>query len=260
MIAPAFAGAEDQLWQWVMAMIRPSAALIAAPIFGATQVPLQLRIILALMIGIAAVGPAGAVMPGETLVSFAGFVFLAGEVVVGLSIGFALQIGFSAAFVAGETLSNAMGLGFASMNNPQMGGSTPVLGQFLSIIATLLLLAIDGHLMLISIIVDSYRTLPPGHAFPGFAAIENLVQFGGSLFSIGLLIAMPVGASLILIQIIMAMLARSAPALNLFAVGLPVALLSGLVLLAVAAPVMADGIMNALGDGLDQSRMVSGGR
>ena len=260
MIAPAFAGAEDQLWQWAMAMIRPGAALIAAPIFGAQQVPLQLRIILALMIGIAATGPSGAVMPTETLASFAGFLFIAGEVVVGVAIGFALQIGFSAAFVAGETLSNAMGLGFASMNDPQSGASTPVVGQFLSILATLLLLAMDGHLMLISIIVDSYRTLPPGDAFPGFAAIDNLVRFGGSLFSLGLLIAMPVGASLILIQIVMAMLARSAPALNLFAVGLPVALLSGLVLLAIAAPVMADGVMNAMSDGLDQSRLIAGGQ
>ena len=258
MIAPAFAGAEDQLWQWAMAMIRPGAALIAAPIFGAQQVPLPLRIILALTIGIAATGPAGATMPTETLASFAGFLFLAGEVVAGLAMGFAVQIGFSAAFIAGETLSNAMGLGFASMNNPQMGGSTPVLGQFLSIIATLLLLAMDGHLMLISIIVDSYRTLPPGNAFPGFAAIDGLVQFGGSLFSMGLLIALPVGAALILIQVVMAMLARSAPALNLFAVGLPVALLSGLVLLAMAAPVIADGIMRALGEGLDQSSMVAG--
>lgn len=259
MMSPAFAGAEDQLWQWVMAMIRPGAAMMAAPFFGAAQVPRQVRIILALMIGLAATGPANITMPAETLASFAGFMFLAGEVVVGLAMGFALQIGFSAVFVAGETLSNAMGLGFASMNNPQMGGSTPVVGQFLSIIATLLLLAMDGHLMLIAIIVDSYRTLPPGDAFPSLIAIDNLVQFGGSLFSLGLLIAMPVGASLILIQIVMAMLARSAPALNLFAVGLPVALLSGLVLLAMAAPIMADGIMNAMGDGLEQSRMIAAG-
>ncbi len=256
MIAPAFAGAEDQLWQWAMAMIRPGAALVAAPIFGAAQVPLQVRIILAMMIGIAATGAGGAVMPAETLVSFTGFVFIAGEIVVGISIGFALQIGYSAAFVAGETLSNAMGLGFASLNDPQSGASTPVIGQFLSIVATLLLLAMDGHLMLISIIVDSYHTLPPGRAFPGFAAIGDLVDFGGSLFAMGLLIAMPVGAALILIQLVMAMLARSAPAMNLFAVGLPVALLSGLVLLAIAAPVMANAVMNAMSDGLDQSQIV----
>jgi len=256
MIAPAFAGAEDQLWQWAMAMIRPGAALVAAPIFGAAQVPLQVRIILAMMIGIAATGAGGAVMPAETLVSFTGFVFIAGEIVVGISIGFALQIGYSAAFVAGETLSNAMGLGFASLNDPQSGASTPVIGQFLSIVATLLLLAMDGHLMLISIIVASYHTLPPGRAFPGFAAIGDLVDFGGSLFAMGLLIAMPVGAALILIQLVMAMLARSAPAMNLFAVGLPVALLSGLVLLAIAAPVMANAVMNAMSDGLDQSQIV----
>ncbi|GFZ96340.1 MAG: flagellar biosynthetic protein FliR [Sphingomonadales bacterium CG12_big_fil_rev_8_21_14_0_65_65_10] len=259
MIAPGLAGAEDQLWQYAMAMIRPGAALMVAPIFGASQVPLPLRIILALMIAVAATGLGGVTMPPETMVSFSGLLFVLGEVLVGAAMGFALQIGFSAAFIAGETLSNAMGLGFASLNDPQSGTSTPVLGQFLSIAATLLLLAMDGHLMLIAIIVDSYSTLPPGNAFMSFASIESLVQFGGSLFGMGLLIALPVGSALILIQVVMAMLARSAPAMNLFAVGLPVALLAGLVLLAIATPIMAETIMQAMGDGLMQSRTMAGG-
>lgn len=259
MIAPGLAGAEDQLWQFAMAMIRPGAALLVAPVFGASQVPLPLRIILAAMIAVAATGVGGVAIAPENMVSFSGLLFVLGEVLVGAAIGFALQIGFSAAVVAGETLSNAMGLGFASMNDPQTGTSTPVIGQFLSIMATLLLLAMDGHLMLIAIIVDSYQTLPPGDAFMSFLAIENLVKFGGSLFGMGLLIALPVGSALILIQVVMAMLARSAPAMNLFAVGLPVALLAGLVLLAVATPIMAETIMKSMGDGLDQSRAMAQG-
>lgn len=259
MIAPGLAGAEDQLWQYAMAMIRPGAAMMVAPVFGASQVPLPLRIIMALMIAVAATGVGGVSLPADTMVSFTGFLFVAGEVMVGVAIGFALQIGFSAAFVAGETLSNAMGLGFASLNDPQSGTSTPVIGQFLSILATLLLLAMDGHLMLIAIIIDSYDTLPPGNAFMSFTAIENLVTFGGSLFAMGLLIALPVGSALILIQLVMGMLARSAPAMNLFAVGLPVALLAGLVLLAIATPIMAETIMQAMNDGLDQSRAMAQG-
>lgn len=259
MIAPAYSGVEEQLWMWIMAMIRPGAALMVAPVFAAASVPLQARIILSLMIGIAATSGAGVNIPTQTLVSFSGLLFIVAEVLAGLAMGFALQVGYSAAFVAGETLSNAMGLGFASMNDPQTGMSTPVVGQFLSIVATLLLLAMDGHLMLIAIIVHSYETLPPGNAFIGLAAIEGIVDFGGSLFAIGLLIALPVGAALILVQLVMAMLARTAPAMNLFAVGLPVAVLSGLVLLAATAPIMAETLIESLTAGLEQSEMVIGG-
>ncbi|WOE74776.1 flagellar biosynthetic protein FliR [Alterisphingorhabdus coralli] len=259
MIAPGYTGVEEQLWMWLMAMIRPGAAMLVAPVFGAGSVPLQLRIILSLMIGITASSGAGVTVPTDTLVSFSGVLFIVAEVLAGLAMGFALQVGYSAAFVAGETLSNAMGLGFASMNDPQTGVSTPVVGQFLSIVATLLLLAMDGHLMLIAIIVHSYETLPPGNAFISLAAVEGIVDFGGSLFAMGLLIALPVGSALILVQLVMAMLARSAPAMNLFAVGLPVAVLSGLVLLAITAPIMAETLMQSLTQGLEQSEMAIGG-
>ncbi len=258
MIAPGFASVEAQLWIWIMAMIRPGAALLAAPVFGATSVPLQVRIILSAMIGIAASNSVQITLPDTTLVSYAGFVFIVGEVICGIAIGFALQVGYSSAFVAGEVISNAMGLGFASMADPQSGQSSPVIGSFLSIIAVLLLLAMDGHLMLIAIIVHSYESLPPGDAMLSPRLIFDLVEFGGTLFSMGLIIAMPVGAALIIVQLVMAMLARSAPQLNLFSVGIPVAVLAGIVLLAIAAPVLADGIMRAMELGLEQSEVMAG--
>lgn len=259
MIAPGFASAEAQLWIWIMAMIRPGAALMVAPVFGATSVPLQVRIILSLMIGIAATNSVAMDLPDSTLVSYTGFVFILGEVICGLAMGFALQVGYSAAFVAGEVISNTMGLGFASMNDPQSGASSPVIGSFLSIVAVLLLLAMDGHLMLIAIIVQSYHALPPGNAMLSADVIFNLVEFGGTLFSMGLVIALPVGAALIIVQVVMAMLARSAPQLNLFSVGIPVAVLAGIVLLAITAPVLADGMMRTIEMGLEQSEVMAGG-
>lgn len=260
MIAPDFAGVEEQMWIWLFAMIRPGAMMMAAPIFSATAIPIQLRLILSLAIGMAGVSSGTLDLPIDNIISLEGFLFVAGEILVGVAIGFALQIGYSASFVAGEVISNAMGLGFAMMIDPQTGRSTPVLGNFLSIVATLLLLAMDGHLMLIAILVNSYTILPPGDAFMSAASIYGLVNFGGTLFAMGLVIALPVGSAIILVQVIMAMLARSAPSLNLFAVGLPVALLGGLLLLAISAPIMANGIMHALQDGLGQSALIAGGQ
>jgi flagellar biosynthetic protein FliR len=258
MIAPGFAGVEAQLWLWLLAMIRPGAAFIAAPIFGAAAVPVQLRIILSLAIGIAAMNSVHFVLPDDGLASVAGIALIAAEVVAGLSLGFALQIGYGAAFIAGETIANAMGLGFASMADPLTGNPSPVIGQFLSIIATFLLLAMDGHLLLIRFVVESYQALPPGDLMPA-GAFEAIARFGGTMFAAGAVIALPVTFTLILVQLVMAMLARTAPSLNLFSVGLPATLLAGLVLLAIGAPVMGEAIADSLRQSLDLVHMLSGG-
>jgi flagellar biosynthetic protein FliR len=259
MIPAGFAGVEAQLWLWAVAMIRPGAAFLAAPVFGASFVPVQLRLIIALAIGIPALNATNFVLPAEGLASFEGVLLVAGEALAGIAIGFAVQIGFSAAVLAGETIGNAMGLGFAGMIDPASGQQNPMLGQFLAILATFLFLAIGGHLALAATIVESYRALPPGEAWLSAESIRGLVLFGGVLFAAGLSIALPVGFALILVQLVMGMLARSAPQLNLFSVGLPAALLAGVVLLAAATPVMSEAIVSVLGQGIEQSRRIAAG-
>ncbi|MDZ7588396.1 MAG: flagellar biosynthetic protein FliR [Parasphingorhabdus sp.] len=249
MIPAGFADVEAQLWLWLLAMIRPGAALFAAPVMGAATVPVRLRLVIALAIGIAALNSAPFALPADGLTSVAGFAMIGGEIVIGLALGFTIQIGYAAALLAGEVISNAMGLGFASMVDPQSGQSTPVIGQLLGIFATLIFLSMDGHLALIRLVIDSYSALPPGGAIMHDEALFGLVNFGGVLFSLGLLIALPVASALILVQIIMGMVARAAPALNLFAVGLPATLLAGILLLSIASPVLIEGISL----GLDQS-------
>ena len=259
MMPAGFAGIEAQLWLWLVAMVRPGAAFLAAPVFGASFVPVQLRLIVALALGIPALSATGFVLPDDGLASVEGFLLIAGEVMAGLAIGFAVQIGFSAALVAGEVIGNAMGLGFAAMMDPSTGQANPVIGQFLSILGTFLFLSIGGHLALAATIVESYRALPPGDAWITAESLRGLVFFGGVLFSAGLSIALPVGFAIVLVQVVMGMLSRSAPQLNLFAVGFPAALMAGLVLLAIAAPVMGEGLLAAIRLGLDESRRLAMG-
>jgi flagellar biosynthesis protein FliR len=260
MFPGGFANIEIQLWIWLVAMIRPGAAFLAAPIFSARAVPVQLRLILSLAVGMGAMNAVNFTLPQDGLASIEGIALVMGEVLAGLALGFALQIGYSAAFVAGETIGNAMGLGFASMIDPQSGQSTQVVGQFLSIIATFLLLGMDGHLLLVRYIIQSYEALPPGGPMLSADAAYGLVMFGGAVLGSGLVIALPVGFALVLIQLVMGMLARSAPSLNLFSVGIPVALAAGLLLLALTAPIMGQGIADALRQGLDQAQIIAEGR
>lgn len=251
---------EAMLQLWMLGMIRPGAAFLAAPVFGAAGVPVQLRLVIALAVGVPAVAASGMTLPPEGIVSVPGFLTIIGEVVIGLAIGFVLQMGLAAALLAGEAISNAMGLGFASMVDPLNGTSSSVVGQFLSMLATALFLAANGHLLLIQIIVDSYQALPPGNAFPSFAAIGGVLRFGSLMFAAGLTIALPVGFVLILVQMIMGVIGRSAPAMNLFAVGLPATLLAGIILLGMATPAMAEAIARFLSDALDMARVLAAGR
>ncbi|MFN3450541.1 MAG: flagellar biosynthetic protein FliR [Sphingorhabdus sp.] len=260
MIPAGFQNVEGQLLIWMVAMLRPGAAFLAAPMFGANAVPVQLRLILALAVGIPSAAMVNMTLPAAGIISLPGFFLIVSEVVAGLAMGFVIQIAFAAALVAGEAISNAMGLGFASMADPASGQSSPAIGQFLSMLTMFLFLAADGHLALIATIAESYRALPPGEAWLSFSAIGGIVKFGSLAFSAGLSIALPVGFALVLVQLIMAMIARSAPTLNLFAVGMPAALLAGILLMGVSLPVMADMLSNALRLALDQAQIIGGGR
>src|SRR3546814_20772217 len=111
-----------------------------------------------------------------------------------------------------------MGLGFASMSDPQSGQSSPVIGTFLSVLAPFLLLSMTGHLILFTFIVKSYEAMPPGGAMLSNDAVYRLFLFGGTLFGAGLTIALPEGFAFILIQIVIAIGARSAHTISLFSV------------------------------------------
>jgi flagellar biosynthesis protein FliR len=258
MTPASFGNIEAQLLVWALAMLRPGAALLAAPLFGATAVPVQVRIILSLAVGIPAASVSGLAVPTDGVLSVNGLLLIMGELSLGLAMGFAIQIGFAAAQIAGEVISNAMGLGFAAMQDPTSGHSSTAIGQFLNMFGMILFLCLGGHLALIEAIIASFRALPPGQAWLTAQALRGMVEFGGLMFAAGLSVAIPVAFALILVQIVMATVTRSAPALNLFSVGIPATVLAGIILIGAAVPVLAEGIETTLGAAIEQSQHLGG--
>lgn len=250
---------EAMLQLALLAMLRPGAAFLAAPVFGAANVPVQLRLVLALAVGLPSIGMSAIALPEAGLVSWPGLVLVLGELVIGIALGFVLQMALAAALIAGEAISNTMGLGFAMMIDPMSGAMNSSIGQFLALLATALFLSADGHLILASAIAESYRAFPVGNAFPDADAIGSIVGFGSVMFKAGLAVALPVGFALVLIQIVMGVMGRSAPAFNLFSVGFPATLLAGMVMMAIALPSMSDAITVVLGDAVALTRMLAGG-
>ncbi|HEX8382260.1 MAG TPA: flagellar biosynthetic protein FliR [Sphingomonas sp.] len=230
---------EPQLWALLFVMIRVGAAFVAAPVFGAIGVPLPVRVALSGAVGVLVLG-VHPVTPPAALFGVATIMAVAAEALVGLAIGFVLQIAFAAPLIASELIGGSMGLGFSSSVDPQNGRSSPALGQFFSIMLTLLFLSMDGHLVLVEMIVRSYDALPPGQAWMGAARFKAIAIFGGYAFVAGLLLALPVGFLLLCLNLVVGMISRSAPSLNLFAVGLPMSLAVGVVALAVSFPAMGD--------------------
>lgn len=243
---------EPQLWALIFVMVRVGAAFGAAPIFGAVSVPLQVRVLLSGAIGVLVLGTRHVVPPTE-IFALTTFLAIAGEALVGLAIGFVIQIAFAAPFVASEVIGGSMGLSFAQMIDPQSGATTPAIGQFLSILLTLLFLSVNGHLLLVETIVRSYDALPPGGAWLAAGKLKDIALFGGYAFSAGLLLALPVGFILLALNLVVGMVSRSAPALNLFAVGIPTSLAAGVVGLAIALPAMGDYLLVIVRQVLDAS-------
>lgn len=244
---------EPQLWALIFVMVRIGAAFVAAPVFGNVGVPLPVRVALSGAIGVLVLGT-HVVAPPPTVFALATFLAVAAEALVGFALGFVLQIAFAAPLVAAEVIGGAMGLSFATTIDPQNGRSTPALGQFFSLMLTLLFLSVDGHLVLVDMLVRSYRALPPGAAWLDAAHLKQIALFGGYAFGAGLLLALPVGFLLLCLNLVVGMMSRAAPALNLYAVGLPASLAVGVLALAVAFPAMGDYMVVIVRQGLDATQ------
>ncbi|WP_093665380.1 flagellar biosynthetic protein FliR [Sphingomonas gellani] len=230
---------EPQVWAVIFVMVRIGAAFITAPVFGAVTIPLTVRVSAAGAIAFLVLGTHRIVPPAQVF-GVATFVAVAAEAVIGLAIGFVLQTAFAAPLVASELVGASMGINFASAMDPMNGRPSPALGQFFTVMLTLLFLSVDGHLVLVEMLVKSYDAMPPGAAWLDARHLKNIALFGGYTFVAGLLLALPVGFLLLCLNLVVGMMSRAAPSLNLFAVGLPASLTVGVIALATAFPAMGD--------------------
>jgi len=234
-----FGPLEAEFWRLVFVMTRVGAALVAAPLFGMAGVPAQARVMMAgaVAVLICAWSP---VQAPANLVSVAGMVSVAGEVLVGVALGFVLQFAFAAPVIAAEMIGGAMGMSMATAVDPNSGSQSPALGQYFTVVVTLIFLALGGHLQWIALVIDSYRVFPPGQTWLGADRLAEIAGFGGTMFVTAVAIALPVSLIMLVVQVVTGVLSRSAPALNLFSLGLPAGVLAGIVGLIIAAPVLTD--------------------
>lgn len=215
----------DYLWPFV----RIGAFVMVMPLIGSTFVPTTAR----LLIGIALTVVMVPVLPDYTapdILSFQGVILVAQEIGVGIAMGFAAQIMFDAITLGGQAIAMSMGLGFAVFLDRARGVNVPVLGQLFLVLGMLIFLSLDGHLALIQLIADSFFLLPIGSGGLSLPGIGLLLEWTAQLFVLAMKIALPALAALIVVNLSFGVMSRAAPTLNLFAVGFPVAMLLGFVI------------------------------
>jgi flagellar biosynthetic protein FliR len=212
----------------VWPFFRIAGVLMIAPVFGSRLVPLRVR--LALAVGATFVlSPLLPVTQPFDLTFAAGLIVLQ-EVLVGVAMGFVLQMIFDALIIAGQTIAMGMGLGLATMIDPQRGISVPVVSQFFLIMGLLIFLSLGGHLATIRLISDSFTLLPLGRPL-STDGVWMVVSWGGQMLAGAVRVALPAATALLVANIAFGVMSRAAPTLNLFAVGLPAGLLIGFVIL-----------------------------
>lgn len=207
-----------------------------APIFSATVIPMRIRVAIMVVLTFALAPLAPTQLD---LLSARGVATMVTQVVIGGSIGFVLQLVFQAVSYGGILIGQSMGLGFAEMVSPTSNVSEPVLGQFYLTMVSLLFLAMDGHLQVIALLADSFRALPPGTSGVNEQTLFAVAAAGGSLFIGALRVALPAMTALLLVNIGFAATSRASPSMNLFAVGFPISICMGFVVLWLAMRGMA---------------------
>ena len=213
-----------------LASLRIGAFLIASPFFGGSAVPLQVRIIMAVLLGVAVVTTVD-VPDWQAFAGLNGLQVILTELAIGISSGLILTIWFSAALLAGEKIASSAGLGFAAQIDPDSGGQTPVVSKTFSLFLTVIFLSWNGHLLVLRAVADSYSYLPVG-AMPAFPVlIQSGIAAAGSMFLAATIIMLPLTAFLMAINLVIGVITRSAPQLNLFSFGFPISMIGIFVLL-----------------------------
>ncbi|MDR2838194.1 MAG: flagellar biosynthetic protein FliR [Azonexus sp.] len=234
-----------QIDAWIAALIFPLARVLAfiaaVPLWSTSVVPQRTRLILGIAITLAIV-PILPPMPAVQPATMAGLWIMLQQMLVGIGMGFAARIVFSAFDLAGEFMGFQMGLGFATFYDPLRGSQTPVVAEFMSLMALLLLLSMNGHLLYFATLAQSFVAIPVSATPLAAGSWINLVNLGGHIFSAGLLISLPIVVAMMITNLALAVLTRAAPQLNIFALGFPMTLMGGFFVLAIGLSYMAEPI------------------
>ncbi|HEY2927261.1 flagellar biosynthetic protein FliR [Piscinibacter sp.] len=232
---------EAQVLAWISPLLWPFVRVLALfgamPVLAQRAVPMRLRVALAFLIALCAQASLPA-MPVVALDSAQALLLLVQQVLVGVSLGFAARVVFAAIEFAGELIGLQMGLNFAGFFDPTTGGQATAMSRFFGISVSWLFIVINGHLLLIAAVVQSFHAFPVGpDPFAFLRAVQPQV-WGAEIFRLGLWIALPMVAMLLFVNLVLGIISRVSQQMNIFAIGFPITVSVGLLGVLLTLPMM----------------------
>lgn len=222
---------DEQIASWVTHYLWPLFRMLGffaiAPVFGAQTVPMRVRVSLAFVATIA-IAPILPDLPDVEGVSLENIMIIFQQIAIGFALGFLVLVTFQVFVVAGQSTAMQMGLGFASMMDPSNGVSVAILSQWYLTLITLIFIAMDGHLVVFEVMVDSFYTMPIGMTGLARDSLMNIAMIGSWMFASAFVIALPAVTALLIVNLAFGIMTRSAPQLNIFALGFPITMLMGI--------------------------------
>ncbi len=218
---------------YFLSSIRVGAFLLSSPLFGARYILLPVRILITMTLAVLIFSK----MPESSSISISSInlpnllVIILKEITIGLAGGLILTIWFSAASLAGEKIATSCGLGYAMQVDPSSGTSSPVISQILSLFLIVIFISVNGHLIVLRIMMDSYEIIPLGSNLNFQAMIVAGISAAGSMFLAATIIMLPIAGLTLMINIAIGVVTRSAPTLNLFSFGFPITMIGAFIIL-----------------------------
>lgn len=222
----------------LLILMRVGGILAAWPVLGSRMIPMKIKTGLALMLALVLLPlvrmPA---LPDDAAGLTSGTV---GEFLIGLVIGLAVRFLFAGVELAGEVMGSQMGLSVVQLFDPSTAHQTPLLGQFQTFLATLVFLSIDAHVVAVQAIAHSFEVIPPFGAGLSPALTDDVLRISQGMFVVALKLAAPVLATVLLVNLGMAVLGRSVPQINVFVLSFPITIAVGFVVLGGALPYVVE--------------------
>jgi flagellar biosynthetic protein FliR len=208
----------------MLSSLRIGAFLVASPFFGSRMIPLTVRIVFSIALGLGIMSqvdfPDLEILMGASLIPI---VFQ--EIFVGLACGMVLSICFSSVILAGEKIAATSGLAFAAQIDPVSGAQSPVISQIFQLFLLILFFSLNGHLVIFDLIFKSFELVPLGSFYEFDSVIEKSLQSSNTLYYNAVIIVLPIVSILFFMNLGSGFITKSAPQLNLFSFGFPLTIL-----------------------------------
>lgn len=216
--------------QYFYPFARIAGCLGVMPLLGSKLVPRQIRVLLSVFITLI-IAPLLPPMPNVEPMSLASFIIIFEQMLIGIVLGFMVEIVTQVFVLAGQLIAMQTGLGIATTVDPAQGVSVVVVSQWFLFLTSLTFLALNGHLVVLEVVVESFYTMPIGGGAWTADDYGRMVRWGGWMFASALVIALPALTSLLIVNFAFGVMTRAAPQLNIFSLGFPVTMLVGLAII-----------------------------